>query len=99
MFGDGRHEFGVVLPGNLAVVRHLGEVGDQLLRDLDRSRVGVFRVRDPPEEAQRTLVEGLALKRLGSPDDIADGVLFFVSALAGWVTGQTLSIDGGSHMQ
>jgi 3-oxoacyl-[acyl-carrier protein] reductase len=50
------------------------------------------------EEAQRALVEGLALKRLGSPDDIADGVLFFASALAGWVTGQTLSIDGGSYM-
>jgi 3-oxoacyl-[acyl-carrier protein] reductase len=51
------------------------------------------------ERAQQELVEGLALRRLGSPDDIADGVLFFASALAGWVTGQTLSIDGGSHMQ
>ncbi len=50
-------------------------------------------------DAQRALVEGLALKRLGSADDIASGVLFFVSDLAGWVTGQTLSIDGGSHMQ
>lgn len=51
------------------------------------------------QERQQALVEGLALKRLGSPDDIAKGVLFFVSELAGWVTGQTLSIDGGSHMQ
>ena len=50
------------------------------------------------EAAQRALVEGLALKRLGSPEDIANGVLFFASDLAGWVTGQTLSIDGGSHM-
>ena len=50
-------------------------------------------------ERQQALVEGLALKRLGSADDIASGVLFFVSELAGWVTGQTISIDGGSHMQ
>lgn len=50
-------------------------------------------------DGQRALVEGLALKRLGSPDDIAGGVLFFASELAGWVTGQTLSVDGGSHMQ
>jgi 3-oxoacyl-[acyl-carrier protein] reductase len=49
-------------------------------------------------DGQQRLVEGLALKRLGAPEDIANGVLFFVSDLAGWVTGQTLSIDGGSHM-
>lgn len=49
--------------------------------------------------AQAALVEGLALRRLGTADDIADGVLFFASELAGWVTGQTISIDGGGHMQ
>jgi 3-oxoacyl-[acyl-carrier protein] reductase len=50
-------------------------------------------------DAQHALVESLALKRLGAADDIANGVLFFVSDLAGWVTGQTISIDGGGHMQ
>ena len=47
------------------------------------------------EEGQRKLVENIALKRLGSPDDIAYGVLFFASEFAGWITGQVLSIDGG----
>ena len=47
------------------------------------------------EEGQRRLVEGIALKRLGSPDDIAHAVLFFASEYAGWVTGQVLSVDGG----
>ena len=47
------------------------------------------------EEGQRKLVEGIALKRLGSPDDIAHAVLFFASGYAGWVTGQVLSVDGG----
>jgi 3-oxoacyl-[acyl-carrier protein] reductase len=47
------------------------------------------------DEGQRRLVENIALKRLGSPDDIANGVLFFASEQAGWITGQTLSIDGG----
>lgn len=46
-------------------------------------------------EGQRRLVENIALKRLGSPDDIANGVLFFASEYAGWITGQVLSIDGG----
>jgi 3-oxoacyl-[acyl-carrier protein] reductase len=46
-------------------------------------------------EGQRSLVDRIALKRLGTPEDIAYGVLFFASAHAGWITGQVLSIDGG----
>ncbi len=44
---------------------------------------------------QQALVDRIALKRLGSVDDIAAGVLFFASEFAGWITGQVLSIDGG----
>lgn len=47
------------------------------------------------EEGQRQLVDRIALKRLGTPDDIAHGVLFFASDYAGWITGQVLSVDGG----
>jgi 3-oxoacyl-[acyl-carrier protein] reductase len=47
------------------------------------------------EEGQRALVDRIALKRLGTADDIAHGVLFFASDFAGWITGQVLSIDGG----
>ncbi|MFN8581135.1 MAG: SDR family NAD(P)-dependent oxidoreductase [Gemmatimonadaceae bacterium] len=46
-------------------------------------------------EGQRELIERIALKRLGTPEDIANGVLFFASADANWITGQVLSIDGG----
>ena len=46
-------------------------------------------------EGQRALVDRIALKRLGTPDDIAYGVLFFASDFAGWITGQVLAIDGG----
>jgi 3-oxoacyl-[acyl-carrier protein] reductase len=46
-------------------------------------------------EKQRALVEGIALRRLGTVEDIAAGVLFFASDSARWVTGQVLSIDGG----
>ncbi len=47
------------------------------------------------EEGQRRLVGNIALRRLGTPQDIASGVIFFASEHAGWVTGQTLSVDGG----
>jgi len=46
-------------------------------------------------DKQRALVDSIALKRLGTPEDIAWGVLFFASEYAGWITGQVLSIDGG----
>ncbi|HEX6763347.1 MAG TPA: SDR family NAD(P)-dependent oxidoreductase [Gaiellaceae bacterium] len=47
------------------------------------------------EEGQRQLVESIATRRLGTPEDIANGVLFFVAEESSWVTGQVLSIDGG----
>jgi 3-oxoacyl-[acyl-carrier protein] reductase len=47
------------------------------------------------EEGRRKLVESIATRRLGRPEDIANGVLFFVADESSWVTGQVLSIDGG----
>lgn len=47
------------------------------------------------EAGQQRLLDNIALGRLGTPEDIAYGVLFFASEYAAWVTGQVLSIDGG----
>ena len=47
------------------------------------------------QDGQAALLNAIALKRLGSPSDIADGVLFFASDYASWITGQVISIDGG----
>ena len=46
-------------------------------------------------QGQRDLIERIALKRLGAPEDVAFGVLFFASDQANWITGQVISIDGG----
>ncbi|HEY3287497.1 MAG TPA: SDR family NAD(P)-dependent oxidoreductase [Gemmatimonadaceae bacterium] len=46
-------------------------------------------------EGQRAIIERIALKRLGTPEDIAYGVLCFAADEAGWITGQVLSVDGG----
>jgi 3-oxoacyl-[acyl-carrier protein] reductase len=50
------------------------------------------------EEGQRALLERIATRRTGQPYDIARGVLFFVAPDAGWVSGQTISIDGGHSL-
>ncbi|MFB9991176.1 SDR family NAD(P)-dependent oxidoreductase [Deinococcus oregonensis] len=47
------------------------------------------------EEGQQRLLNNIALKRLGTPQDIANAVLFFASEQAGWISGQVLSVDGG----
>lgn len=47
------------------------------------------------EEGQRALLEAIATRRLGLPEDIANGVLFLVAEESSWVSGQTISIDGG----
>jgi 3-oxoacyl-[acyl-carrier protein] reductase len=50
------------------------------------------------EEGQRALLERIATRRTGEPHDIARGVLFFAAPDAGWVSGQTISIDGGHSL-
>jgi 3-oxoacyl-[acyl-carrier protein] reductase len=47
------------------------------------------------QKGQRALVERIAMKRLGAPQDIANSVVFFASELAGFVNGQVLAVDGG----
>ena len=46
-------------------------------------------------EGQAALIESMATRRLGSVADIVHAVLFFASEQSGWITGQTLSVDGG----
>ena len=49
-------------------------------------------------QGQRDLLRGIAMRRLGKPADIANGVRFFVAEESSWVTGQTLAIDGGDAL-
>src|ERR1700728_591420 len=46
-------------------------------------------------ESAESMGESVPLRRVGMPDDIAWGVLYFASAMSSWVSGQTLAIDGG----
>ena len=50
------------------------------------------------EAGQQALLDKIAVRATGTPADIARGVLFFASPAAGWVSGQTLSIDGGHSL-
>lgn len=47
------------------------------------------------EELQAKLGRRYPLRRLGQPSDVAGAVAYFASPAAAWVTGQTLSVNGG----
>ena len=55
-------------------------------------------VRAVPAEVLEKIVAKIPAGRLGDANDIARGVLFLVADEAEFVTGSTLSINGGQHM-
>jgi len=45
------------------------------------------------------LVKSMPIKRLGTPEDMANAVLFLLSDEASWITGHILNVDGGQFMR
>ena len=50
------------------------------------------------EDELRAMAAALPIPRFGTPEDIAGLALYLASDAAGWVTGQTMHINGGSYM-
>lgn len=55
-------------------------------------------VRAVPEDVLQKIIRTIPVGRLGKPEDIARSVLFLVGDDADFITGSTLSINGGQHM-
>jgi NAD(P)-dependent dehydrogenase (short-subunit alcohol dehydrogenase family) len=62
------------------------------------SRLTQWAADDPRQISKLATVGTLALRRLGQASDIAQTVLYLVSPLASYVTGQTIFVDGGWHL-
>ena len=50
------------------------------------------------EEGRELFGQDALMKRMGRPDEIADGVLFLASEEASFITGEHLVIDGGAKL-
>lgn len=55
-------------------------------------------VRAVPEDVLKKIIARIPVGRLGKPEDIARTVLFLVADEADFITGSTLSVNGGQHM-
>lgn len=51
-----------------------------------------------PEDIKKKMLEAIPLAKLGTPEDVANVCLFLASEESGYITGQTITIDGGMVM-
>jgi 3-oxoacyl-[acyl-carrier protein] reductase len=49
------------------------------------------------EQARKAIEERIAMKRLGTPEDVASAVVFLASEQAGYITGTVLNVSGGLY--
>ena len=55
-------------------------------------------VRAVPQHVLEKIIENIPMGRLGRAEDIARGIMFLIADDADFITGSTLSINGGQHM-
>ena len=92
--GIGVSAYGAGKGGGTAFVRNLAlEVARE---GVTANSLALGLMNNVPEEAVPGLAQTVPAGRLGSPDDIAACCIYLASDEAGWMTGQTLQLNGGS---
>jgi NAD(P)-dependent dehydrogenase (short-subunit alcohol dehydrogenase family) len=81
---------GVRVVGVSPVLTETGRVAEGLAADARLARISV-------DEARQRSVDRIPIGRMASPREIADVVLFLASPRASYVSGATLSVDGGQN--
>lgn len=61
--------------------------------------IGTDMVRAVREDILEKIIAGIPVGRLGEPEEIARAVCFLVADEAGFITGETLSVNGGQYME
>lgn len=59
----------------------------------------LFRANNPPgSDGERRYLSGVPMGRFGTPEEIAAAIVFLLSDEAGFITGQTVHVDGGASI-
>jgi len=61
--------------------------------------IGTDMVKSIKEEIMKQIVAGIPVGRLGEPEEVARCVVFLAADEAAFITGETLSVNGGQHME
>lgn len=84
--------------GLIGLTRHwAAELGpyDVTVNGLAPGRISTPLLKSVPQEINDAVAQVTALRRLGTPEEVADACLFFASDQARFVTGQVLDVAGG----
>jgi 3-oxoacyl-[acyl-carrier protein] reductase len=54
--------------------------------------------RDLPDKAKEAFLTNVPMGRMGTPEDVAEAVLFLATDASGYITGQVIGVNGGLYM-
>ena len=90
--------YGAAKAGLINLVRSMAvELAPQNIRvnSVAPGSIATPRIPASPERVKRTAEGLIPFKRLGTPDEVANAVVFLLSDMASYITGHTLLVDGG----
>jgi len=79
------------------LAREVAEYGIQV-NAVAPGRIDTPMIWDVPPEVNEQYKQTIPLKRLGTPEEVAEGILFLLSESASYITGHVLDINGGLGM-
>lgn len=93
--------YAVSKAGLISLTRQMaGELGPSgiYVNAVAPGRIDTPMVKDVPEEVNRQVINNIPLRRLGTPEEVANTILFLVTTQSSYITGSVIDINGGRLM-
>lgn len=97
----GQVNYSAAKAGTIGFVKALAQEGARhgiTVNAIAPGYIGTEMVQAVPEEILQKIIKGIPVGRLGEAEEIASAVAYLVSDAASFVTGSTLTINGGQYM-
>jgi len=97
----GQVNYSAAKAGTIGFVKALAQEGARYgitVNAIAPGYIATEMVKAVPEEIVAKIVKAIPLRRLGEAEEVADAVNYLVSDAAGFITGSTLTINGGQYM-